>query len=112
MEVGFLAESIFVDVGLSHSFFKKTKKLLGQISLYKLRLRLKSEKHIGNLQHALFVYVSPTAKHFYAMNIICVVVLMSSYCHFSRKIWKHVLTCKFRLHFSHRFCNLTKQLMG
>ena len=32
---------------------------------------------------------------------------MSSYCPFSWKIWKHVLTCRLRLHFWHEFCNFS-----
>lgn len=40
------------------------------------------------------------------MNIIH---FMSSYCHFSWKIWKHILTCKFRFYFSHEFLQLFPQ---
>ena len=39
------------------------------------------------------------------MNIIYIVVIMSSYCKFSWKIWKPVLTFKLGFHFSHEFAN-------
>ena len=99
-------------------FFLKTKEQLGQVSLYSLRLA--SKKDIGNQQYALFVCVTKITKYFQIMNIIYVVVIMSSYCHFLWKVWKHVLTCKLRLPFSHEFLQLfpqaayfrTEQLMG